>query len=48
MIVGFCLSILGLIMVVSLFNECKSDGYSSAACFALVNQGNYLIVDALD
>jgi len=40
--------VLGIVLTEGLYNECKSDGYSTFACLAMVNKGQYVIVDAVD
>ena len=42
------LIILGLIWNISVYNECKSDGYSSIACYSMMHKGGYIVVDAMD
>jgi hypothetical protein len=40
--------ILAVIANVFLYNECKSDGYSTFACVSMLNKGHYVIVDMAD
>jgi len=40
--------IIGIVVNVALYNECKSDGYSTFACVSMLNKGHYVIVDMAD
>ena len=40
--------IFAIIANIFLYNECKSDGYSTFACVSMLNKGHYVIVDQVD
>ena len=40
--------ILAIVANIFLYNECKSDGYSTFACVSMLNKGHYVIVDQVD
>jgi hypothetical protein len=42
------LIVFGIIANVFLYNECKNDGYSTFACYSMLNKGHYVVVDAVD
>lgn len=42
------LIIIGLFLSISVYNECKSDGYSSIACYSMMHKGGYIVVDVVD
>jgi hypothetical protein len=40
--------VIAIIVNVALYKECKSDGYSTFACVAMLNKGQYIMVDMVD
>ena len=40
--------VLGIIANIMMYNECKSDGYSTFACMSMSQKGQYIIVDHID
>lgn len=40
--------ILAVIGNVYMYNECKKDGYSTFACYTMLQKGQYIIVDKID
>lgn len=42
------LMVFGIIANIFLYNECKKDGYSTFACYSMLNKGHYVVVDAVD
>ena len=40
--------VLAVIVNVVMYNECKKDGYSTFACYTMLQKGQYIIVDTVD